>query len=86
MSVVNVLTNGKTGDTTLAAIARNNQMQAVMDNITLRVVHVQGKQNTGADILSRWGLQPNIIKLKEIIPNPQWIMVPMSYTNINWNI
>ena len=86
MSAVLVLTNGKTGDKVLAAIARNIQMQGAMDNVTLKVIHVQGKQNTVADILSRWGLQPDVQKLTKIIPNPQWITVPSSYTNINWNI
>ena len=86
MSAVLVLTNGKTGDKVLAAIARNIQMQAAMDNITLKVMHVQGKQNTAADILSRWGLQPDVKKLEEVIHNPQWIVVPPSYTNINWSI
>ena len=86
MSAVLVLTNGKTGDAALAAIARNIQMQAAMDNITLKVVHVQGKENTAADILSRWGLQPDVQKLNKIIPNPHWINVSSSYVNINWNI
>ena len=86
MSAVLVLTNGKTGDAILAAIARNIQMQAAMDNVTLKVIHVQGKQNTAADILSTWGLQPDVEKLNKIIPTPHWITVPSCYVNIDWNI
>ena len=37
-------------------------MQAAMDNITLKVVHVQGNQNTAADLLSRWGLHGKFLK------------------------
>ena len=61
-------------------------MQAAKDNVTLKVVHVQGKQNTAADILSRWGHEPNVLKLKTIIANPQWIDVPIPYTHIDWDI
>ena len=81
-----MLKNGKTSDNTLAAIARNIQMQAAKDNIILKVVHVQVKQNTAADVLSRWGQEPNMVKLKTTIANPQWIAVPVNYTDIDWSI
>ena len=52
-AVVSVLNNGRTKDRTLAAITRNIQMIAAIKDINLSVVHILGKNNTVADLLSR---------------------------------
>ena len=55
-AVVHVLNSGKTRDLTLAAIARNIQFQVARGDINLQVVHIPGKDNTIADLLSRWAM------------------------------
>ena len=53
-SVVSVLTTGRIKDSILAAIARNILMETAAKDICLRTVHIRGKDNQIADILSRW--------------------------------
>ena len=57
-AVVQVLNSGKTRDLTLAAIARNIQFHLASRDIDLRVIHIPGKLNVIADLLSRWVLIP----------------------------
>ena len=54
MAVVEVITSGKTKDSFLATCARNIWLITAIFNIQLQVVHVPGKANTIADLLSRW--------------------------------
>ena len=58
-AVVQVLALGKTRDLTLAAIARNIQFQASLMNISLKVIHIPGKVNVVAYLLSRWQSTPD---------------------------
>ena len=69
-AVVHVLNLGKTRDFTLAAIACNAQLQLASHNIEIGVVHISGKINTMADLLSRWVItdQP-LNKLNQLIPH-----------------
>ena len=53
-AVVHVLNSGRTRDLTLAAIARNIQLQIATCDINLQVVHIPGKDNQIPDLLSRW--------------------------------
>ena len=53
-AVVHVLNSGRTRDVTLAAIARTIQLQVATCDINLQVVHIPGKENQIADLLSRW--------------------------------
>ena len=86
MSAVNVLRNGKTNDTLLAAIARNVQMQAAKYNVFFNVIHIQGKHNTAADLLSHWQQQLDVNKLKVFISSPIWVNVSSDILNIDWDI
>ena len=51
-AVVRVLGSGRTRDLTLAAIARNIQLQLATWDINLQVIHIPGKENQIADLLS----------------------------------
>ena len=59
LAVVQVINVGRTRDLTLAAIARNIQFQAAVNNINLKVTHIAGKKNVIADLLSRWQTTSN---------------------------
>ena len=59
-------------------------MQAAKDNITMHIVHIEGKNV--ADLLSRWQQCPNISGLHNFIDKPIWVIVPKDYLEINFNI
>ena len=48
-AVVHVLNLGRTRDFTLAAIARNIQLQVATWDINIQVIHIAGKENHIAD-------------------------------------
>ena len=58
-AVVDILSKGKPRDQQLAAISRNIFMTASNFDIELKIVHVAGKNNPVADLLSRWHLTVN---------------------------
>ena len=86
-AVVTVLTTGRTKDLTLAAIARNIWLGTSEYDISLKTVHIRGKDNIIADSLSRW-FTSDIHKYKvlSLLPNITWDNVPQDATNINWEI
>ena len=53
-AVVEVLTTGKTKDPFLATCVRNIWLIIAIFNIEIIVIHVPGKHNQIADLLSRW--------------------------------
>ena len=53
-AVVSVLQTGRTQDPFLGACARNIWYLAALENIHLQYVHIPGKRNITADLLSRW--------------------------------
>ena len=57
-----VIANGRAHDQILAKYARNIFMWASAFNIELKVVHVAGKMNPVADLLSRWNTTPLIFR------------------------
>ena len=86
-AVVVVLMQGRTRDPVLAAYARNIHMIASYFDIDLFVIHVSGIDNTVADLLSRWDLNPyNHQLLVQHIQNPMWIHVTEDMLRIYWTI
>ena len=84
MSVVNT---GFTRDDGLAAIGRNIWLETASKDIHLKVVHVKGRDNECADLLSRWHLvDNNVEKLTTIIEHPVWCHVNSSSLSINLDI
>ena len=75
-AIVSVLTTGKTRDQTMATYARNIFMWLSAFNIDIKVVHVSGKLNPVADLLSRWHVTlNNYEKLAQLVQPVTWISV-----------
>ena len=86
-AVVQVLNSGRTRDLTLAAIARNIQMQLATWDINLQVNHIAGKDNQIADLLSRWNLTEDPqVKLQKCLPQHQWVETHNNHLHIDWSI
>ena len=86
-AVVQVLGSGHTRDLTLAAIARNIQLQVATWDINLQVIHIPGKDNQIADLLSRWNLTENPqSKLLHLLPHHQWVPVQEDHLKNDWCI
>ena len=86
-AVLVVINSGKTKDRTLAAIARNIKFNAALANVDLHTVHIMGRNNVVADLLSRWHLTTNPYeKLFQLMPVHQWLEVPTKFLQIDWSI
>ena len=74
LAVVEVLTSGKTKDEYLATCGRNVCMLTALFNIHLTVLHIPGKANKVADLLSRWSITTDAKgKLNQLLPNHVWV-------------
>ena len=73
-AIVEVLNTGKTKDPFLATCARNVWLITAIFNIEIIVIHVPGKNNPVADLLSRWitTINPEH-KLRQWMPDFIWI-------------
>ena len=72
---MHVLNSGKTKDVFMAACARNMWLAATLFDVQLLYKYVPGKQNTAADLFSRWrNTQSQMHALLDLIPNPLWIV------------
>ena len=87
MAVVEVLTTGKTRDSTLATCARNLWLIAALYNINFTFSHIPGADNSLADLLSRWDNSPHHNnKLHKLIQNPIWLNTHIDLTLLNYVI
>ena len=69
MAVVEVLTSCETRDDTLVTCAQNVWLLLAMYNISIHIVHIPGKQNVVADLLSRYQFdQKSLDILKSYVP------------------
>ena len=86
-AVVKVLNSGHTKCPDLATIARNIFMQVATFDIQLTIVHIPGKYNEVADLLSRWqGTIDNENKLKQHLQNFEWLQVSESHLMVDSSI
>ena len=86
-AVVAVLNSGKTRDPDLAAISRNIFMHCATFDTPLKIIHISGKDNNIADLLSRWDQTINPReKLKSLLPNFRVMLVEKQHMFINHNI
>ena len=69
-AVVSVLNTGKTRGSTLAKYARNIFFWLSACNINNMVLHVPGKMNPVADLLSRWGITANNVSKLQQLAHP----------------
>ena len=80
LAVVSVLTTGKTRDSTMAKYARNIFLWLSAFNIDIMVVHIAGKLNPVADLLSRWNVtNNNVVKLQQLVHPVTWVPTPLEY-------
>lgn len=87
IAVVSVITTGKGVDPLLLSIARNIWLVAAANDINISVVHIMGKHNHVADLLSRWLIygNPNHL-LKKYICKPIWKVIDSNMFLIDINI
>ena len=73
-AVVAILNSGRTRDPTMAKYARNIFLWLSTCNIDIKLVHVAGKLNPVADLLSRWHFtSQNVSKLQQMVHPVTWI-------------
>ena len=83
-AVVKVLSAGKARDPYLGACARNVWYIAALADIDLQYVHVLGKNNVVADLLSRWqNTVANVNQLQALISDPVWLPVSVDMLEID---
>ena len=86
-AVVQVLTSGKTKDPFLATCARNIWQEAAVRDIELKYVHIMGKQNKIADLLSRWeNTAAQYHLLNTLVQSPVWVKVGPHLLDLNYEI
>ena len=87
MAVVCVLQSGRTKDPYMAACARNIWLWSASYDIDFQFVHIAGKTNVTADLLSRWTqCVDNDKKLHSLVPNAQWQHVSLGHLDLNNDI
>ena len=86
-AVVKVLTSSKTKDAFLGVCARNVWQVASLHDIEFSYVHIPGKYNVVADLLSRWtGSEADICKLHSHIPDPLWLVLNHNVLDVDCEI
>ena len=86
-AVVSVVNTGVTKDNGLGAIVRNIWLETALRDIKLKLIHVKGKNNQCADLLSRWhSVANNWHKLITMVNQPVWCNVTSDMLQINLNI
>ncbi len=75
-AVVSTLNSGRGRDENLLAMSRNIWLVAAQADIDLEVVHIMGRTNVVADLLSRWSAATtNRNTLLTHVHNPKWYKV-----------
>ena len=83
--VVQVLQSGRTKDPYLAAAARNVWLLAAKHDIEIIYVHISGKKNRTADLLSRWmGSMKDMQELNSLVF--LWLKTSLSLLDLNCEI
>ena len=81
--MVQVLQSGRTKDPYLAACARNVWLLAAKYDIEITYVHISGKNNRTADLLSRWtGSMKDIQELNSLVPSCLWLNTSLSLLDL----
>ena len=87
MAVVEVLCNGRARDNTLTLLTRNIWLICAMFNIHIVVLHIPGRNNVLADLLSRWQFSyENYEALLQLLSDPLWIPTHLDLTLLNYTI
>ena len=83
MAVVEVLRNGRARDNTLALLARNIWLICAMFNIHITVLHIPGRSNVLADLLSRWQFSSVVFQL---LSNLIWVRTHLDLTLLSYSV
>ena len=76
-----------TKDHILATMCRNIWLETAMKDINFKLIHIPGKDNGCADLLSRWHLvHNNWQKLAQYARSPQWCTVNAEHLCLNLEI
>ena len=68
-------------------MARNIWLICAMFNIHITVLHIPGKNNVLADLLSRWQFSTENYKvLQKLLPNPIWVPTHLDLALLNYCI
>ena len=87
LAVVDVLSSGKARDSIMATCARNIWLLVAIYNINVMVTHIRGRDNSVADLLSRWfQTDDNCKKLQKFVDCPIWMNVHLDLTLLNYDI
>ena len=86
-AMVDILTYGRAKDTLMATCACNIWLLTALYNISLLVVHIEGHNNSIADLLSRWTYSENNTKtLHTFIPHPIWMNTHIDLILLNHDL
>ena len=87
MAVVDVLQKGRARDEVLVLMASNVWLICAIFNIQVLVCHIPWRENTLADLLSRWQFSPEHYKwLLQILPQPLWVQTHLDLPLLNRDI
>ena len=87
MAVVEVLHNGRARDNILALLARNIWLICAMFNIHITVLHIPGRSNILAYLLSRWQFSSeNYEALLQLLSKPIWVPTHLDLTLLNYSV
>ena len=85
--MVAVLGHSKTKDAFLAACARNIWLLAAWYDLEIDYVHIKGKENVIADLLSRWKNTPtDVLRLHSHLADHLWLNVPSEFLDLDNDI
>ena len=83
-AVVSVLQSGHARHPFLGACARNIWYMAALDDVDLSYVHMLGKHNRAADLLSLWSASNNdIVELNRLVLGHIWVPTSLSLLELN---
>ena len=84
---MHVLYSGRTKDAFLATCARNIWLVSAQNDIDLPYKYIPGKQNSVADLLSRWqNLPSQVAELHNKVGGPVWLHATAKLLEINQEI
>ena len=85
--MVKVLNAGKARGPFLGTCARNIWYISALADVDLQYEHILGRDNTVADLLSRWQFsEQNVRQLEQFIENPVWLPVNVTMLEVDYNL
>ena len=86
LAILQVLQSCHGHDKYLLAVARNIWLYTTKYYIKSNIVHIPGKSNVVADLLSRWHKRDNHALLHHIVPNYWWVTINNAMHTLDYDI